>query len=101
MAYDYIRRTYGVDPKVGRRITMDGKPGVIVRPKGDPAHLQVRFDGQKHTVPVHPTWEVVYLIATEPETEATPAVRIQRRRTKGWRMPPDTVSATLLEIANA
>lgn len=58
MAYDYIRRTYGVDAKPGQRITVDGKPGVVVRPQGDPAHLQVRFDGQKHTVPCHPTWRV-------------------------------------------
>jgi hypothetical protein len=60
MAYDYIRRTYGVDPKPGQRITMDGKPGVIVRPVGDPQYLNVRFDGQKHTNNVHPTWKVDY-----------------------------------------
>lgn len=58
--YDYIRRTYGVDPHVGQRITMDGKPGVIVRPQGDPQYLKVRFDGEKHAANVHPTWEVVY-----------------------------------------
>ena len=60
MAYAYIRRTYAVDPQPGQRITLNGKPGVIVRPQGDPAHLRVRFDGQKHVVNVHPTWEVDY-----------------------------------------
>ncbi len=60
MAYDYIRRAYGVEAKPGQRITMDGKPGVIVRPKGDPARLRVRFDGQKHVSNVHPTWRVDY-----------------------------------------
>ncbi len=60
MTYDYIRRSYGVDPRVGQRITMDGKPGVIVRPQGDPQYLRVRFDGQKHASNVHPTWKVDY-----------------------------------------
>lgn len=60
MAYDYIRRTYGVDPKVGQRITMGGRPGVIVRPRGDPQYLRVRFDGQTHVSNVHPTWRVCY-----------------------------------------
>lgn len=60
MTYDYIRRTYNVDPKVGQRITMDGKPGTIIKPRGDPQHLNVRFDGTRHGVPVHPTWEVDY-----------------------------------------
>lgn len=55
MAYEYIRRTYNVDPKPGQRITMAGKPAVIVRPQGDPARLRVRFDGQKHASNVHPT----------------------------------------------
>jgi hypothetical protein len=64
MAYDYIRRTYGVDPKIGQRITMDGRLGTIIRPQGDPQYLNVRFDGQKHTVPVHPTWRVDYAATT-------------------------------------
>jgi len=58
--YAYIRRAYGVNPKVGQRITMNGKPGVIVKPRGDPQYLFVRFDGQKHAVNVHPTWRVDY-----------------------------------------
>jgi hypothetical protein len=66
VTYDYIRRTYGVDPKVGQRITMSGKPGVIVRPQGDPQYLAVRFDGQKHASPVHPTWEVDYAPKDQP-----------------------------------
>ncbi|HET8638122.1 MAG TPA: hypothetical protein VFL96_14835 [Acidobacteriaceae bacterium] len=64
MAYDYIRRTYGVEPQIGQRITMDGKPGVIVRPQGDPQYLRVRFDGQKHVSNVHPTWRVDYAPVT-------------------------------------
>lgn len=60
MAYDYIRRTYNVDPVPSQRITMDGRPGTILRPSGDPLYLRVRFDGQKHASNVHPTWRVDY-----------------------------------------
>ena len=58
--YAYIRRFYGVDPRVGQRITHYGNPGVIVRPVGDPRYLRVRFDGRKHLSNVHPTDEVDY-----------------------------------------
>lgn len=71
MPYDYIRRTYGVDPKVGQAITMDGKLGTIIRPQGDPAYLRVRFEGQKHAVNVHPTWEVDYTIGSPVEHDAS------------------------------
>lgn len=59
--YDYIRRTYRVDPIVGSRVThqVTGKAGVIVRPQGDPQYVQVRFDGVRHTLPCHPT-ELIY-----------------------------------------
>jgi hypothetical protein len=60
VTYDYIRRTYCVDPRVGQRITMDGRPGVIIRPQGDPAYLRVRFDGQLHASNAHPTWRIDY-----------------------------------------
>jgi hypothetical protein len=60
MAYEYIKRTYGVNPVVGQRIIMDGKPGVILKPQGDPQYLNVRFDGQKHGSNVHPDWKVDY-----------------------------------------
>src|ERR1700677_2610981 len=60
VAYAYIRRHYSVEPRVGQRIAMNGKPGVIVRPQGDPQYLRVRFDGQKQIVNVHPTWHVEY-----------------------------------------
>jgi hypothetical protein len=61
MAYDYIRRVYGVDPKIGQCITHYGKMGVICRPGSNEHYLNVRFDGQNHTSRVHPTDEVVYL----------------------------------------
>lgn len=58
MAYDYIRKTYEVEFKPGDRITMDGKPGTVLRPIGDPHYLRVRLDGQNHESNVHPTWHV-------------------------------------------
>jgi hypothetical protein len=61
MAYEYIKRMYGVDPQIGQRITHYSKPGEIVRPQGNPQYLNVLFDGQKHTSNVHPTDEVLYL----------------------------------------
>lgn len=60
MAYEYIRGAYGVDPQCGQRITMDGKPGTIIRPIGDPQYLKVRFDGEFGVANVHPTWKVDY-----------------------------------------
>jgi len=60
--YRYIRSYYGVDPIVGARVTVEGKPGTIVREDpGQGNHLMVRFDGDKHAMPCHPTWEVDYL----------------------------------------
>lgn len=59
-AYSYVRRTYGVDPKVGQRITVNGRPGTIIRPQSDPKYLRVRFDDAKAPMNAHPTWEVDY-----------------------------------------
>lgn len=56
MSATYVRQTYGVDYKRGDRVTVDGKPGVIVSFPGQ--YLGVRFDGQRHTSRAHPTWRV-------------------------------------------
>lgn len=63
MAYDYIRRTYGVEFQPGERIAMDGKPGTVTKPRDDPQYLRVRFDGQKHISNAHPTWRIERLPA--------------------------------------
>lgn len=58
MSYDYVSRFYGVRPVVGARVrhTETGKAGVITREDRGAAHyVQVRFDGQKHSLPCHPT----------------------------------------------
>jgi len=58
MAYDYVRRTYSVDPVIGQRVThtVTHKSGIIAREDKSQSHyVKVRFDGQKHTLPCHPT----------------------------------------------
>ena len=56
MSAECVRRYYGVDYKRGERVTVDGKPGVIVSFPGQ--YLGVRFDGERHTRRAHPTWRV-------------------------------------------
>lgn len=63
MSYDYIKRTYPVMPKVGERVRhkVTDKSGTIAREnRGEAHYVQVRFDGQGHALPCHPT-ELEYL----------------------------------------
>lgn len=60
MAYHYIRRNYGVNPRVGQRIEVNGQPGAILHTDTDPMYLVVRFDGDTTDSHVHPTWNVDY-----------------------------------------
>lgn len=58
MSYDYVRRTYGVDPKVGQRVrhTEIDRYGVITpENKGFGHYVRVRFDGRKYADNCHPT----------------------------------------------
>lgn len=56
MAYDYIRRAYGVDLKVGERVrhTVTGRDGRIIRTNGDPQYFRVRFDDFRTPRNAHP-----------------------------------------------
>ena len=63
MAYDYIKRMYGVQPVIGNRVrhTVTNREGVISREDKNQGHyVQVKFDGQKHSLPCHPD-ELRYL----------------------------------------
>lgn len=57
--YDYIRRTYGVDPVPGERaifIEYKHRPEVVIQPE-DPSmghYVMARFPGQDHASPCHP-----------------------------------------------
>jgi hypothetical protein len=58
MSYDYIKRTYGVHPRVGARVqhTVTHRCGTIRREdKGVGHYVQVCFDGDKASLPCHPT----------------------------------------------
>lgn len=58
MSAEYVRRMYRVPAKRGMRVTVEGRPGVIVSFPGQ--YIGVRFDGEKFTSLCHPTWEVNY-----------------------------------------
>lgn len=58
MSAEYVRGRYNVPAKVGQRVVMDGRPGVIVSFPGQ--YVGVRFDGERHTSQCHPTWRMTY-----------------------------------------
>ena len=61
MAYEYVKKTYGVQPEVGMRVTFteegtiaNGKRGVIVAKRCYDHYVHVRFDGTNYATPCHP-----------------------------------------------
>lgn len=57
-AYEYVRRAYRVAPEVGARVRHNetGRAGTIAREDRSQSHyVQVRFDGDRHAKPCHPT----------------------------------------------
>lgn len=63
MSYDYIKRTYRFQPKVGGRVqhTVTNRIGTITRESKSAGHyVQVRFDGQAHASSCHPM-ELAYI----------------------------------------
>lgn len=65
MSMAYIRKYYGVPAKRGGRVeyTGDRQPirGTITSATN--GRINVRFDGDRHTSHLHPTWEIRYLDA--------------------------------------
>lgn len=61
MNCEYVRENYGVTACIGRRVTVDGKPGIIAEDRGH--YIGVNFDSDKPGVIMnaHPTWKVEYL----------------------------------------
>ena len=61
MSFEYINKTYKVPACAGRRVVVNGKPGVITKDCGH--YLGVNFDKDKPGIVsrCHPTWEVEYL----------------------------------------
>lgn len=56
MSFDYIKKHYGVSTKRGDRVEFTSgkrkREGVVASASHQ---INVRFDGTKHSVPVHPT----------------------------------------------
>ena len=72
---EYVREYYGVPACIGRRVTIDGKPGIIVEDRGN--YIGVTFDDAKPgtILNAHPTWKVKYLDMGK----VRPMTRSQRR----------------------
>lgn len=59
--YDYVRRAYGLDVKIGQRIRLKdegpstGMEGVVVYPGESTAHVHVKLDDRNDISHVHPS----------------------------------------------
>lgn len=62
MTLAYIRKAYGVPARRGARVCVYGRSGVITTSRG--AHIRVRYDDCKYSVPCHPTNGVQYIVPT-------------------------------------
>ena len=60
---NWIRKTYNVPAKRGGRVVYSGgsddRYGTITGSRGQ--YLLIRLDGDKASLPYHPTWELRYL----------------------------------------
>lgn len=61
MNCEYVKSYYGVPADIGRRVIVDGQPGIISEDRGH--YIGVNFDKDKpgHIENCHPTWRVEYL----------------------------------------
>ena len=61
MSFEYIKDYYGVPAALGRRVIVNGRPGIIAADRGH--YIGVNFDSDKPGVisNCHPTWMVEYL----------------------------------------
>ena len=60
MNCEYVHTTYRVPACLGRRVIIDGEPGIITEDRGN--YIGVNFDHDKPGVVLnaHPTWKVEY-----------------------------------------
>jgi len=56
----YIRTRYGVPAEIGRRVVIDGKPGIIAQDRGTYIGVVLDEDPPNRILPYHPTWLVEY-----------------------------------------
>ena len=59
--FEYVRKYYKVPAELGRRVKIDGRPGIIIEDMGN--YIGVNFDDTppNDVRPCHPTWKAVYL----------------------------------------
>jgi hypothetical protein len=57
---EYAKAHYNVPADIGRRVVVNGKPGIIAEDRGN--YIGVNFDSDKPSVisNCHPTWKVEY-----------------------------------------
>lgn len=67
MTMQWIRDHYGVPAKRGGRVRYSPCEGSADKPRlgtitgAASPHLRVRLDGDRHSLPFHPTWQLEYL----------------------------------------
>ncbi len=68
MAYEYVKRAYGVDPQIGGRVRLEhtGKEGVIAARAAYDNYVWVTFNGVNFATPCHPK-SLEYLPAASEE----------------------------------
>lgn len=82
MTCAYVKQQYGVPASIGRRVIVNGKPGIIAVDAGH--YIGVNFDSDAPGVisNCHPTWEVVYgemgVIRQLPKRKIVAKVRYRR-----------------------
>ena len=58
----YIRKRYGIPAKRGMTVVYTHtNPPLRGRITSADRYVNVRFDGLSHSVPLHPTWRILYL----------------------------------------
>ncbi len=57
---EYAKTYYNVPADIGRRVIVNGKPGIIAEDRGN--YIGVNFDSDKPNIiqNCHPTWKVEY-----------------------------------------
>lgn len=87
----YVREQYGVPAKRGMRVIHEGRDHGIIT-CGTGAHVRVRFEGDKYSVPCHPL-SLDYLDGVKPEdrlAERNAAIDAWNRWLNEYRPAPAT-----------
>ena len=61
MNCEYVSKYYGVPACIGRRVEVDGKPGIIAEDRGNYIGVLLDCDKPNKIGPYHPTHKVKYL----------------------------------------